>query len=132
MSVASKRASSKAVNPLTGNENLVQPMKNILTSTLEQSMIFLMLSLVLTTYLERSELQILPLYSILWIMGRIFFAVGYRIHPKYRSVGTGINFISTFFFFGVIGFMMYARGFLYRVVSETRGDTTSVHSRTEL
>ena len=85
VSVAMKRTSSRALNPLSGYEEFVQPQKNILNNTVEQLLVFLMTCLVLTTYLDNTELCILPLYSLLWVTGRLTFAIGYSIHPMYRT-----------------------------------------------
>ena len=129
VAVSNKRGSSTAINPLAGKEHLLQVEKNILANTLEQCVLFLMICLVLTTYLEGSELRILPVYSFLWVIGRILFAVGYKIHPKYRSVGMLSTFLALSLFFVYIVYLMYTRGFMYGVETETRrGDIEELAS----
>lgn len=120
--VSNKRGSTPAVNPLAGKEHLLQLEKNILMNTVEQSLLFLMICLVLATYLEGSELRILPLYSILWVTGRISFTIGYRVNPKYRTFGMATTFIPGLFFLGVIPYLIYTRGFMYGVETEMIGD----------
>jgi uncharacterized MAPEG superfamily protein len=115
--VSLKRGNSAALNPLAGKEHIVQFEKNVLTNTVEQIMLFLMATLVLMTYLDRAEMKILPLYSIQWVVGRILFRIGYGIHPKYRSVGMLMNLLSAPSFLCVVGYMMYTRGFMYRISS---------------
>ena len=75
MFVARKRGSIPALNPLSGNEHFLLKEKNILANTVEQALVFLMLSLVLTTYLDPSEMKIIPLYSLQWVVGRILFQI---------------------------------------------------------
>ena len=125
VSVAMKRASSRALNPLSGYEEFVQPQKNILNNTVEQLLVFLMTCLVLTTYLDNTELRILPLYSLLWVTGRLTFAIGYAVHPKYRSLGMWIGFLTTYFFIGVIAYLVYTRGFMFGVETETKMSTAN-------
>lgn len=117
MAVANKRGTSCAANPLAGNEDLVLTEKNILTNTVEQTLLFLLITLTLTTYLDPAEMKIIPLYSLLWIIGRVLFNIGYRIHPKYRSLGMLISLVTTAFFIAVTGYLMCTRGFMYGIVS---------------
>ena len=110
MRVGSKRGSTRAINPLSGNEHIVQTEKNILMNTVEQLLCFLLLMLALTTYLEAEEMRIIPLYSLAFIAGRVFFMIGYTISPKYRSVGMSINFYTNFFSVGHIIYLMFTCG----------------------
>lgn len=126
MSVVGRRAEGTAPNPLGNREHLIQLEKNILSNTVEQSFLFLMICLTLTTYLEDSEMQILPVYSILWVVSRVLFIVGYKIDPKYRSLGMVTIFICSFFFIGLTGYLMYTRGFMYGVGSVIRGSSGKV------
>ena len=112
MRVGFKRGSTRAINPLAGNEHLVQTEKNILMNTVEQLLCFLLLVFALTTYLEPEEMRIIPLYSLSFIVGRILFMIGYTINPKYRSVGMSINFFTNIFCVGHMIHLMYTRGFV--------------------
>ena len=53
-----------AVDPLAGNEHLVQGEKNVLMNTVEQVLAVLLLVLTLTIYLEPLEMWIIPLFSL--------------------------------------------------------------------
>ena len=117
--VGAKRGSTGAVNPLAGKDHLLQAEKNVLANTVEQLLVFLLLVVALTTYLEPSEMRIIPLYSLAFIVGRVLFMIGYSIHPKYRSIGMGINSFLSFFFIGYIIYLMYLRGFMYGVSSSS-------------
>lgn len=121
MAVAVKRGSSRVVNPLAGKEHKLMMQKNILANTLEQTLAFLMITLVLTTYLESAEMRIIPAYSALWVVGRFFFWLGY---PSYRSFGMSFTLIPIPFFLGYIGYLMYTRGLMYGVPSSIGGVAT--------
>lgn len=131
--VINKRVKTRgAENPLGGMEHKITTEKNVLANTVEQTLLFLMTSFVLTTYLEASEMRILPVYSILWLIGRILFSIGYGVHPKYRTFGMVINLLSTSFFIGVVGYLMYTRGFMYGVASVGGGAGTGIPAKSEL
>ena len=111
--VIAKRALAGAVDPLAGREHLVQTEKNILTNTVEQLLVFLLLVVTLTTYLDPSEMRIIPLYSLDFIVGRVLFMVGYNIKPRYRALDMVTNLSSCFLFIGYVIYLMYQRGFMY-------------------
>ena len=94
--VALKRGFGPADNPLAGNEHYVKVEKNILTNTVEQMLSFILLVLMLTTILNPQEMCIVPLYSLVFLTGRIMFMIGYTIHPNYRVIGMAVNFNLTF------------------------------------
>jgi len=111
LAVINKRGSTPAGNPLAGKDHWLQLEKNILANTVENGLLFLFITLVLATYLDQSELKILPLYSSLWVFGRVFFNIGYRISFKYRSYGMLCNIIPCVFFMGLIFYFLFSRGF---------------------
>lgn len=83
--VISKRFPSPAVNPTGGYEHLTEEAKNILTNSLEQFIMNIIVQLSLISYLDEQEtLKTIPLLNILFIIGRITFFLGY---PKYRAFG---------------------------------------------
>ena len=123
--VGAKRGSTSALNPLAGKEYLLQAEKNVLANTVEQLIVFLLLVVALTTYLEPAEMRIIPLYSLAFIVGRILFMIGYSINPKHRSIGMGINFYLSFFFIGYIIYLMYLRGFMYGILMDSSSPTTT-------
>lgn len=132
LGVANKRGRSRAANPLAGREHLLMVEKNFLTNTLEQTVLFLMIALTLTTYLGASEMKALPVYTIVWLIGRILFRIGYGIHPKYRSCGISSNFNVSFVFLSLLAYMMYTRGFMYGIPSEVFSGTGAPTPRSEL
>lgn len=119
--VINKRTNAPAGNPLAGMEHTLQVEKNILTNTVEQIILFLSISLILATYLDQSEMKILPLYSSFWVIARLLFNIGYRMGPQYRSVGMLCNIESSAFFLGLVIYLVYSRGFWFGVPTITSG-----------
>ena len=125
MLVGKGRGTSKAINPLAGQDNLIQLQKNFLSNTLEQFVAFMVCTLVLITFLNTpEEMRLVPLYTTAFVIGRILFRIGYGISWKYRGCGMLVNFSSTWFITGLIIYFMFTRGFMFGL------DTTTVPSGT--
>ncbi len=71
----------------------------------------LILSLALCTVLKSNELILLPVFTILFIFGRLTFALGY---PSYRSFGMAMNLISVVFVTILIGYRLFVEGVLFQ------------------
>ena len=118
--VAIKRAATAAVNPLSGNEGIVQLEKNVLSNTFEQFVISFTLMMIAATYLDSPQmLKLLPLYSFLFVVGRILFRIGYGINPLFRTVGMSITFNATIIIFGVVIYSTLSKGLVYGLQEET-------------
>ena len=77
MLVGTGRRTSKAINPLAGQDHLIQLQKNFLSNTLEQFIVFMVSILVLITFLNTpEEMRLVPLYTTTFIVGRILFRIG--------------------------------------------------------
>ncbi|UJR11555.1 hypothetical protein I4U23_015735 [Adineta vaga] len=106
--VINRRITTIAINPLDPKGHvLVEQRQRILQNTLEQLIIKLILSLTLCTVLQSNELIILPIYTILFIIGRFTFALGY---PNYRSFGFLMNLSSTIFIIVLISYRFILNG----------------------
>lgn len=104
----------KALNPLAGNENLVQLYKNCLNNTLEQFVVASFLMLVVTTYLDSPDMiKIIPIFSFTFVIGRILFIVGYSISYRHRGFGMFVNFGSTGTLLGFTVYLLFSKGVLY-------------------
>ena len=118
MRVMQKRGNTPAGNPLLGqDQNYLLAEKNALTNTVEQLLCMLLVVLVLITYLEPLEMKIIPLLSISFAAGRLFFIIGYSISPLYRVAGIIINFFAMNIMTICIIYLMYSRGFTYNIPS---------------
>ena len=95
MNVGNKRFVTAAIDPLGGNEHIVQLEKNVLTNTLEQFVLSFTLMLVAATYLDTVEkMKIIALYSFAFVIGRVLFRIGYGISPHFRVLGMGMTILS--------------------------------------
>lgn len=114
--VMRKRGSTPAGNPLSGQDHkYLQAEKNALTNTVEQLLCFFLVVLVLITYLEPSEMRIVPLFSACFIVGRLLFLIGYSINPLYRVAGIFVTFVPIVCFTAYIIYLMYSRGLMYNI-----------------
>lgn len=119
--VAMKRATSAAVNPLSGNESTVQVEKNVLTNTLEQFAFGFALLMTAATYLDTSQhLKLLPIYSFVFVTARVVFRLGYGMHdPIYRGLGISAQFTSNLILLAILLHHMWTYGFLHGLGKET-------------
>ena len=116
MRVMRKRGNTPAGNPLIGqDQNYLLAEKNALTNTVEQLLCILLVVLVLITYLEPLEMKIIPLLSISFVVGRLFFIIGYSIGSLYRVAGIITNFSSIVSMTICIIYLMYSRGLMYSI-----------------
>jgi hypothetical protein len=79
----------------TKHEYANQAMKvnlRYLSNTHEQFTLFVINVLGLAIFIPDAYLTFLPIYSSLFVIGRITFWTGYRIHPLYRASGFGMCF----------------------------------------
>ena len=78
-----ERSRVGAANPLTGNEGAMLLSKKRLINTLEQTLIFVVSAMFLTTLLAREEMTFIFLSMTVFVIGRIVFWIGYGIDPIY-------------------------------------------------
>ncbi|CAF1200653.1 unnamed protein product [Adineta ricciae] len=110
--VIARRITSVAINPLDPKgQVLVEQRQRILQNTLEQLVVKVILSFTLCTVLQSNELTLLPVFTLLFIFGRLTFALGY---PKYRSFGFLMNLSSTIFILGLISYRLFISGIIFQ------------------
>lgn len=110
--VINRRVTTIAINPLDPKgQVLVEQRQRILQNTLEQLVIKVILSLTLCTVLQSNELMVLPIFTFLFILGRLTFALGY---PKYRSFGFLMNLSSSIFIIAVISYRLFIDGTFFQ------------------
>lgn len=105
--VAMMRFLGYAKNPL-GEDELIQNDKNFLQNTMEQLFIFLLTAAALMTYLDGEEMRLIPLYSFVFVLGRILYRIGY---PTHRAFGFAMAAIPSFVLGNLTLYFMFARGF---------------------
>ena len=109
--VGNKRAVTDAVDPLGGNEHIVQIDKNFLANTLEQCVIGLIFMLVVASYAETpQELRILPIFAVVFSVARILFRIGYGVHHLLRAFGMSANICANYVIIGVALYSLVTKG----------------------
>lgn len=86
-----KRLSSRAINPMSGFEKVVEMRAKTLTNTLEQYVFCFVNQMILSTLLPQEKLFAIPYLVFCFTFGRIIFMIGY---PRYRGIGFSLGFLS--------------------------------------
>ena len=88
------RLSTKAINPLdSSSEENVQVHKNILTNTVEQTLVSVFAQLIFVSFASpEAVLKFIPLINIIFFIGRIAFFFGY---PLKRALGFQMTVVPT-------------------------------------
>jgi hypothetical protein len=105
--VVMKRITTRAANPLSGNENLVAASVKVFTNSIEQFVISVVGQVTLITFLESEKIiTLIPLINVMYLIGRIFFWIGY---PKFRSFGMTVTMfpISLSIYFALYRFVIH-------------------------
>lgn len=103
--VLNVRGKSNAVDPINGGaENLTEVPNRILRNTMEQFFLHMAGLLMLSTILEPSSLKAIPILVLLFLLGRVTFALGYRSSPFNRSYGFMTTLIPNL---AVYGYCLY-------------------------
>ena len=109
--VGNKRSVSDAVDPLSGNEHIVQLDKNFLANTLEQCVIGFILMLVVASYAETpQELRLLPIFATIFVIARAVFRIGYSVHHILRALGMSGNICGNYVLIGVSMYSLATKG----------------------
>jgi hypothetical protein len=103
--VGNSRFLSEAIDPTLNREDLATQINGrVVNNTLEQSVLFLVGTLALSVDLTAPQMGILPAATIVCIIARIAFWIGYRIHPLYRAFGmAATGYLNV----GILGFAFW-------------------------
>lgn len=87
------RALTPAINPLAehGKKYVEVPVRYV-TNTTEEYILHAIGCLALSTRLTPDTIMVLPVLSVLFVTGRLLFAIGYVIGPRHRVYGFSITF----------------------------------------
>lgn len=86
--VGNGRFFSEAIDPLRHKENqAIEINGRVADNTFEQSFIFFIGTMALSTFLTVQNIKIVPALVVVYILARIVFWIGYRINPLYRAPG---------------------------------------------
>lgn len=88
--VSIRRGTSTAVNPLSGNDQVIMKASRIFNNSLEQFVFSFAAQMVLICFLKENDLvaRMIPLMNVFYLIGRIFFAIGY---PNVRQFGMALT-----------------------------------------
>jgi hypothetical protein len=88
IAVGNGRFASEAIDPTLGKESPAMVVNGrVADNTLQQFVLFVVGMLALSVMLPVAWLSIIPAVSITFVLMRILFWIGYRIHPLYRAPG---------------------------------------------
>jgi hypothetical protein len=86
--VGNARFLSEAIDPTLGKEDKTTIVNGrVADNTLQQFAIFAVALLALSVKLPADRLSFVPAVAITFVIARIVFWIGYRIHPLYRAPG---------------------------------------------
>jgi len=109
ISIANSRFLSDAIDPTLHAENQRQVVDGrVADNTLQQNFVFAAASLALATLVETHYLQALWACAIVFVVARLVFWIGYRIHPLYRAPGMSAT---AYLNLGMILYVLYALAF---------------------
>jgi hypothetical protein len=109
VAVGNARFLSDAIDPTRRKEDPKMLINGrVADNTLQQLVLFLLGMLALSVTLPFERLGVIPAVSITFVVARIIFWVGYRIHPLYRAPGfSSVAYMNLFMFVAV--FWMWLR-----------------------
>ena len=91
--------SDGAWNPLDPkNNHRTEILQRILTNTVEQLLLTVGSTIILSTYLKPSQMIIIPIFVILWCLGRIVFELRYVKFHCYSMIFFYMHICSTHIF----------------------------------
>ncbi|KAM7446757.1 hypothetical protein ABFA07_004997 [Porites harrisoni] len=96
--VEATRALTTAINPLDKDaekQNLSGVAPRYASNTLEQYLLSSGASLILSTHLSSENMHVIPVLVILFMFGRITFALGYKYYHAHRAFGHMITAFPT-------------------------------------
>lgn len=79
---------SEAIDPTLNKEDLATQINGrVVENTLQQLVLFVLGTLALSVGLAPEQMGIIPAAVIVFVIARIAFWIGYRVHPLYRAFG---------------------------------------------
>ena len=88
VAVGNQRFFSEAIDPTQGKEDKRMLINGrVADNTLQQFVVFAVGLLALSVMLPAHKLSVVPAVTITFVIARLVFWVGYRIHPLYRAPG---------------------------------------------
>lgn len=104
IAIGNARFLSEAIDPTLAKEDHKMIVNGrVADNTLQQYMLFLVAMLALSVSLPRERLSIVAAVAITFVVARVIFWIGYRIHPLYRAPGfSSVAYMNLFMFIAVL------------------------------
>ncbi len=94
----SRSCNDHLIDPLNSKEDKVFKINsNVFDNTTHHFLMFFVTLMITSLFLPACMSKVIPILSILFVIGRIIFWVAYRINPPYRSIGLVMS--GSFFIF---------------------------------
>ena len=88
IAVGNNRFLSESIDPTLNKEDLATQINGrVVENTLQQLVLFVLGTLALSVGLAPEQMGIIPAAVIVFVLARIAFWIGYRVHPLYRAFG---------------------------------------------
>jgi uncharacterized MAPEG superfamily protein len=105
MAVGNNRFLSEAIDPTLHKEDpATQINGRVVENTQQQFLLFLVGTLALSTRLTADQMRVIPAAAIVFVVARMLFWIGYRIHPLYRAFGMAAT---AYLNVGIIGYTLW-------------------------
>jgi hypothetical protein len=106
IAIGNSRFLSDAIDPTRRAETAAQQVDGrVADNTLQQNFVFAMASLALATFVSAENLQVLWACAIVFMVARLVFWFGYRLHPLLRAPGMSAT---AYLNLGMILFVLYS------------------------
>jgi len=88
ITVGNDRFLSEAIDPKLQKEDVATQINGrVVENTLQQFVLFLVATTALSANATVAQMRLIPAAAIVFVVARIAFWIGYRIHPLYRAFG---------------------------------------------
>ena len=88
--VANGRFLSEAIDPTRQKESVAMQINcRVVENTTQQFIVFFVATTALSVNATSEQMRLIPSAAIVFVIARIAFWIGYRIHPLYRAFGMG-------------------------------------------
>jgi hypothetical protein len=105
VAVGNNRFLSEAIDPTLRKEDVATQINGrVVDNTLQQFVLFLVATAALSINLTATEMRLIPAATIIFIVARTVFWIGYRLHPLYRAPGMAAT---AYLNVGLLGFALW-------------------------